>query len=412
MSCHQHLHRRGTLTAHHINANKNDEGEPKNSSLSTRNCRRQRLLICLIIAFSLYYMSIELHASKEKSSSSLPSKTTITTTTAASSSPIRKHDRKKKKKIGFVHFHKAGGTSVVKTLLKHYQGWEPNRNGNPWDCCDLLGGHEYMVKFWNYNSAEFQQFIQRTQKKDDDKKKNGFQSLSSKQNQNNKQFANGSDVAWELVAMEWNFFTHLTQEEVLAHMDLITCLRDPYDRFVSNLYFQLAIPKRTQIPDNLKHADRPHLAVQYYAKNPKEWMDLNYTQSAPIIPKYQTFALNFNKPNYYTAFLNGLGEESHDERIPLTSRHLNIAKERLKSWFTAIIILENNTTHHKSFVDKLGLPPNTQLEYDIPGMGVGVKKPQATKTENTISLTKEEFYKLNSLDEELYNFAVQLATMA
>ena len=39
---------------------------------------------------------------------------------------------KRTKPILFLHFHKAGGTSISSTFADEYDCWEPNKNCNPW----------------------------------------------------------------------------------------------------------------------------------------------------------------------------------------------------------------------------------------------------------------------------------------
>lgn len=97
--------------------------------------------------------------------------------------------------ILFVHFHKAGGTSINHMFYKDYKHYEPNKNGNPYF------DEETIIDFWNYNTEEFNIF-----KNDLRLKKVNF------------------------IAMEWNFFKY---DVDLSDLNLLICFREPYDRFIS-----------------------------------------------------------------------------------------------------------------------------------------------------------------------------------
>ena len=108
------------------------------------------------------------------------------------------------KPVVFVHFHKAGGTSLIKMFTRTLRPWRPNKNGNPWGMTD--DNKPFAIPFWRYDKTGFDLFLNRQK-------------------------------LMRFLAMEWNFFTSMTKNEVLSSVDLITCIRDPYSRFVSNLYF-------------------------------------------------------------------------------------------------------------------------------------------------------------------------------
>ena len=275
--------------------------------------------------------------------------------------------------IAFVHFHKAGGTSMVNTFTKTLRLWKPSRNGNPWeyDDDDTKQGPMHIVFFWRYNRTAFAEFMLQAKKQ-----------------------------RMQFVAMEWNFFTSLTKAQVTSELDLVTCMRDPYDRMVSNLFFE-----------GYKSG---------YQDNPQEWIqqNFNWTTHYSSRPKWQDFSVNFNKPNYYTTFLNGLAEQPGAWKHLNRSHHLEIAKERLH-WFREILILEHPETHTSAL--QRWLPPeHATLEHYNANKNYNIKETRSSvrsggrygdtqKQKKRIALSREEFYRDNALDKELYEYAVQLS---
>ena len=101
--------------------------------------------------------------------------TTTTTTT----------QEKEDKIVCFIHFHKAGGTSIVNAFKQqqhYFKFWEPNRNGNPWrynNGIDDKAGMS-MIELWNFDSSQFETWLMEAKSRN-----------------------------IKFVAMEWNFFTRL-----------------------------------------------------------------------------------------------------------------------------------------------------------------------------------------------------------
>lgn len=254
-----------------------------------------------------------------------------------------------KKIILFVHFHKAAGTSVVKAFLKEYNPWwVSHHNGNPWS---YSKGKEYIVEFWKYGNEEFERFLQ--------------------EGRNNKT---------EFIATEWNFFEKFN-DDYIKDVSLITCIRDPYDRFVSNLFFNQFEPE---------YIEDPSLWVaQNFTKQLGRMIDGHYKIDTPL-PVY------YNKPNYYVAFMNGIADRTYDYHLNQT--HLEIAKERL-ALFEAIFILERPETFHalQKWLPKM--ENITRLH----------KGETREKSGSKIAWTREQFYRDNALDLEFYEYALNLS---
>ena len=104
------------------------------------------------------------------------------------------------------------------------------------------------------------------------------------------------------------------------------------------------------------------------------------------------FPINANKPNYYVAMLNGMGQDTGDFSSQVNRKHLEFAKGRLRE-FDAVIILEEPRTYQ--LLSKW--LTNTTLYHKNAGRL------------SDIALSRDEFYKDNMLDFELFEFAKNLS---
>ena len=109
--------------------------------------------------------------------------------------------------VFFLHFHKAGGTSVSSAFGRHLRAFPVHVNGNPWQIDDEPHDLMRLVQFWKYNVTELSLFL-------DDLERRSVQ----------------------FVAFEWNFFQFPLTPAILRRVDIVTCFREPYERFRSNLF--------------------------------------------------------------------------------------------------------------------------------------------------------------------------------
>ncbi|OEU07403.1 hypothetical protein FRACYDRAFT_251207 [Fragilariopsis cylindrus CCMP1102] len=324
--------------------------------------------------------------------------------------------KKKKKLILFVHFHKAGGTTIVNKFRVDggYKCWRPNANGNP------KSQSNNVLQFWNYNRTQFTNFLL----------DGASQSQSSEsrmmKNNTNKEKGGDSDGGVEFLAMEWNFLQqdHFFQLDINylqidANMELITILRSVYPIEVN--------VKNKMGGTHIRIGNKP--TIQY----------------GKVITNVD-FHLNHNKPNYYVSYLNGFaqnGDDSGDEKendnysfdyfaFGLNRTHLNIAKQRLRDMFDVILILERPDTYQQlykyfEFIKLSGSDNNNNTNNSAAGDGDGEDDPiyalpknnekydydkedKMLRQKNTKLLyTREEFYKYNALDKELYEYAIELS---
>ena len=230
----------------------------------------------------------------------------------------------KKDPVMFVHLRKAGGTSIV-DMASCLTKYPLQVNGNPYNII-------YILKLWEYSPEAFQLF---------------------------KQFLKSLTV--EFVAMEYGFFKSF-DNYYTSDLHLITCLRNPYKRFISNYNYDVY---RGYVP--------PCTIEEYIQKDIYNDGDL----------------VNCNKPNYYVTLLCGLQSEPD---VVLTAKHLDQAKRNLAR-FDCVVILEQPETFAQ--LKQFGLSKRRHSN----------RTPRVT----TFDLTEEEFAKDNTYDYELYEYAKQLA---
>ena len=135
--------------------------------------------------------------------------------------------------------------------------------------------------------------------------------------------------------------------------------------------------------------------------------------------------MNYNKPNYYVAFLNGLAENTDDLdseqqarydfeyfAFGLNQSHLETAKQRLEDLFDAILILERPETYVQ--LERWFEPSNDSVDhgYSLPHQNrnqARLYNSSYSEEFPALTFTREEFYRYNVLDKELYNYALELS---
>ena len=242
----------------------------------------------------------------------------------------------KSKLIIFLHFHKAGGTTINKMFNNHNK-YPENHNGNPFHLSKI-------ITYWNYNRRQFNYF---------------------------KNHCINNNV--EFICLEWNFFKFFNELN-LDNIELITCIRDPYSRFKSNL----------------NHNSQLFYKVKNYKLNYKDWVkETIFWKTKDNVKK---FKLNYNKYNYYVKLLNGLGDNPD---IEINESHLDNAKNIL-SKFNTILILEDKSSFN--LLNKYNIlydntKKNVCHEYNT----------------NLIIPSYEEFKKENYYDYKLFEYAKELS---
>ena len=219
------------------------------------------------------------------------------------------------KPIIFLHFHKAGGTSITQSASRKNK-FPSHKNGNPYY-------NNKLIRFWEFTPKKFKTF---------------------------KDHVAEQDI--NFFSMEWGGFKLITNE-IKSGLVWITCLRDPYERFISNLNYDGYVDVKKYISETMRIEG--HIAT-------------------------------YNKPNYYTRMLCGLHDQSY---ITLTNQHLQLAKTNLKQ-FDVILLLEDPDGFNELL--KYNLKPVERLNK------TGVKQ---------YLMSKYDFVAQNKLDYMLYEFAKQ-----
>jgi len=386
----------------------------------------------------------------------------------------------------FVHFHKAGGTSMIhKFLNSGYQSWNRQTNGIPLvltphfnakqqkssavnsssteeqPCVNLFNerGQTEVLQFWRYTRSQFEAFLrdgttqlslvdcmeqnngntnnrpamlqQMLKRVQDPSVRAQFQqAMQSGGGMGNQKHATGNNnrnvvhQSVEFLSLEWNFFArkHFFEPDYLrrdAKIDIITIFRDPYERFLSNFYFRLDNPSKNYT-DILEwaHLDlvRKKESVESFLKPTGNRMHLPNVQYGEEVRHAFYFSVNYNKPNYYTAFLNGLAENTDDKGVykkapfdfdyfafGLNQTHLEVAKRRLESMFDVILILERPETFVQ--MDKWFYVKDQESFYPHRNQNYQNYKYNL----NDLNFTREDFYRYNALDKELYEYALELS---
>ncbi len=168
--------------------------------------------------------------------------------------------------VWFQHLHKAAGTYVVRRAIANGEVLYPNnKNGNP---CDAEGE----IPLWEMSKKELSEFVD-----------------------------NCEELGVTFVATEWGApdFSVLSEDHRVC---LITCLRDPIKRFISNFNFDYY-----RMWDNSTNYDQ-------YLNRRKEI---------------------YTSPEYYTRIFS----RNHDPRDPVTREHADGARENLRL-FDKVIVAE------------------------------------------------------------------------
>ena len=249
--------------------------------------------------------------------------------------PFRPESMSKYRLVWFQHLHKAAGTYVIRRAKANGEIFYPtNENGNP---CDEHG----VIPLWEMSGSKLTKFIDKCE-----------------------------DRGVTFVATEWGGpdFDILSKDPRVC---LITCIRDPINRFISNFNFD------------------------YY------WMwskSINYDQ-------YLSEKAIHTSPNYYIRIFS----RNHNPTHPVTEEHAQIAKENT-TLFDKIIVAETGM----NALDELGWEKESDTKHPTFGdrwaMIFLFKKLRFWRLFQYITRTKHEppnrahIEKLNKFDIEFYHF--------
>ena len=194
------------------------------------------------------------------------------------------------KLIIFLHFHKAGGSSVVNAAEMVQNLFDPNSNGNPKD------RNKNKIPFWNYSELKLIDFFRRC--------------LHS----NHATF----------IATENNWFRSASViNEAFKRqnrIELVTQLRNPFSRFVSNYFFDLKF--RNIKPPNMSLIEK------------LKWYHSCRKATGPAA----RCKFKFNATNDWNMYVRVLSSQFDRDRN-VTEHDLEIAKKELNK-FDLVTVLE------------------------------------------------------------------------
>jgi len=241
--------------------------------------------------------------------------------------------------IWFQHFHKAAGTSIINLAKVNQENfWPHHNNGNPTD------GSGNDLRLWEYSTNELDNFIDSCEQK---------------------------NVTF--VATEWGLpeIEHLSSDNRVL---LVTCIRNPLDRYVSNFYYDLynGYTDARTLYDYQASRERVITTFNYYSRILLSVKDC----SAQISPEEFEVALSIlGKFNICTLLDNGLDQLC-----------------KLLSWRYEYTY-SNQVSTNLTVIIKLLIRGKLKLAY------LRLKYPKVTPSEDFIKHFKSE----NVWDIKLYN---------
>ena len=217
---------------------------------------------------------------------------------------------KNKPTLVYLHFHKAGGTSVVQSLLQNhiYKAWNPILEGQWCGTCEPNNGMPYesfdtIFPIWEYNASEWETFLR-----------------------------TGRARNVSLIALEWDFFHNFSAIYAAdKYIEWVTVLRDPYERFVSEYHWEIT---RSQ--------SHPIIYEDFVSKH----MHASHPKNLPV---------NHNQANYYVKMLNGMGNVWD---LNVTEAHFNQACMVLQR-FTKVVPLQADALRKAFDID---IPKRNHIE--------------------------------------------------
>jgi len=264
------------------------------------------------------------------------------------------------KLIIFLHFHKAGGTSIVRAAKKRQNLFSPNGNGNP----KFKSGFFGKIPFYDYSKEGLISFF------------------GECLNENNATF----------IATENRYFRSApaidTAFKRQNRIELVTQIRNPFDRFVSNFFFDLRLG-----------AYRESESVR----------DLSFVQrlkryhSCGDGPGFAALcSLQFNGTNDWNMYIRVLTDQFNRSQ-KVTAEALDVAKSEMDK-FDLVTVLEMESASDL-WAAKYGLEVqrvNAQTKYDEI---YAAERKKHYGFDREFKKFQEEYERLNRFDYLLYEYA-------
>lgn len=177
--------------------------------------------------------------------------------------------------ILFLHFHKAGGTTMAKLFQGVRKKYPRQKNGNPFS-------KEGIIPLWTYKRQRLNRFAARLKK-----------------------------LGVGYVAVEWNFFIH-HRTISWKPFHFLTLLRDPYERFISTMNVHRATNARAYMKGHVHISkrgkkipvsfNRPNFYVRMLnglGTRPEASINRNHLEHAKnVLSRFDTICILENKPSF------------------------------------------------------------------------------------------------------------------
>lgn len=264
------------------------------------------------------------------------------------------------KAVLFLHFHKAGGTSIVSaSKLSGLSQPKYARNGNAFE--KTANGSLAIVRPSTMEHSELRLWLQ-------------------------SELTDGT----RFLSMEWNFFPSPVRDVIPSSFSLVTCLREPWSRFLSTFNWDFV--------RNNRHKKVSGPDLESFAHQNVYWDDLHVKRRDKRLRQH--FLTSQNKNNYYTLMLNGL---ANTENVKLERMHLDFAKEQIRC-FDVIVVLERKATF--AALESVGIRSAILSEMRLKHQ----EKVTDTWDGDYLRKVEERYRRENEYDYLLYEYASELAT--
>ena len=270
------------------------------------------------------------------------------------------------KLIIFLHFHKAGGTSIVSSASCSNIFAKESSNGNPKKHISKYEKYNYRIPYWQFNLSQFIFFIKQL-------------------NINNTSF----------IAIENEYFINVDPNIIInsnyvlnvvryRKIELITQFRDPFDRYLSAFFYEINT-RWYRETNSMKKNDIKQRLLSFHNIE-------GYEKKGAVSGNHEW--------NMYIRIFR----RKFNNTIKINETDLFLAQKELDK-FNTITILEIKETH-KLLEYKYGIYIDNKK---IKQKGRGDKNKLTSNDKNILNEFKNEFKIYNKWDYLLYDYAVNLS---
>ena len=274
----------------------------------------------------------------------------------------------------FLHFHKAGGSSIVRAAQSTHTMFNPNNNGNPKDVA------KNTIPIWTYPQEKLVQFIS---------------------------YCIRAEITF--IAMENRWFNNERTNYLYSRrcVELVTQLRDPFTRFLSNYLFAVKFHEIRQ-SNTMKNMSLIERLREYnlcitLENNKRHWKRRCKLKghNCCVTSKGDGYAVS-NQYNMYTRILSG----NFNRNYTLTIRDLEVAKRELDQ-FDLVTVMEMPGTA-ELWKAKYGMEIGHVNQHKRYNETYDLERQRDPDFDSKFKEFEYEFQDLNQMDYALYEYALEL----